>query len=800
MKKNTKKSAEGFILRGTTGQLNKKNQYLAVFLDTCFLWLYLTGGFGFLASAFALSVSWSVMLVGFFLVAGILSFLAYESAKVKKFGILTCLMFTIVLGLLFHKGLLSGLNLILNQSIDVLGRTFPYMWPEYAVTVSEDAYPWTLALTCVWCSVFVGFLGQYILKSGNRLLLSMHFVLIFLLQMIMKALPSLFWNVFVVMTWIAFWMRSHSEKLPAGRQRMASAGIFVLIAVCICVFYGILQIVWPASNYEKNETVETWKEHILTELESIRYEGSSQALPDGNFENLTSFETSETPVLKVTMSTPESYYLRGFTGSVYTGTGWSMGEREARWEYRDLFYWLHDGGYYGQETLSQAAKALGDGTDLEENLISIENINGNSKYYYVPYELCSANILSDLPFDSTLLGDENLVADVFVKHGLTGNRSYAYTALPNQITKYPSFASRLLDEDSFTDDEKTYQKLESYYNQFVYENYVEISGSMRGLLQELLGETNISENEKHTDYAEAKQNILYVLNSTCTYNETLTENWNGSDFVVDFLNKSKSGYSVHYASAATLMFRYYGIPARYVEGYLITPEDAKQMNANEAYVLDETHAHAWTEYYQDGVGWVPFETTPSYLNIMPKAEEYQDISGTVSGGNSEQDLPEEESEDEETPEETFGWLMVIEILLLLGIGLFLLLLISFIVYVIVQRQKSKKAKKLFDSENKREAVRSLFSYTMNILAVAGLPIKNTSLYRYSVPMEKMFDEDVRHRYEEVVAIRQEAVYSDHEITEEQRQVLVNFKDMIWKRVYEGSGWVQKFQLKYIYFL
>ena len=28
-----------------------------------------------------------------------------------------------------------------------------------------------------------------------------------------------------------------------------------------------------------------------------------------------------------------------------------------------------------------------------------------------------------------------------------------------------------------------------------------------------------------------------------------------------------------------MMFRYYGIPARYVEGYLITPEDAQSMTA-----------------------------------------------------------------------------------------------------------------------------------------------------------------------------------------------------------------------------
>ena len=47
------------------------------------------------------------------------------------------------------------------------------------------------------------------------------------------------------------------------------------------------------------------------------------------------------------------------------------------------------------------------------------------------------------------------------------------------------------------------------------------------------------------------------------------------DFTENFISRSKIGHSVHYATAAALMFRYYGIPSRYVEGYLITPEDIK---------------------------------------------------------------------------------------------------------------------------------------------------------------------------------------------------------------------------------
>ena len=41
------------------------------------------------------------------------------------------------------------------------------------------------------------------------------------------------------------------------------------------------------------------------------------------------------------------------------------------------------------------------------------------------------------------------------------------------------------------------------------------------------------------------------------------------DFVNYFLLENKKGYCSYFASAAVLIFRYMGIPARYVEGYAI---------------------------------------------------------------------------------------------------------------------------------------------------------------------------------------------------------------------------------------
>ena len=272
---------------------------------------------------------------------------------------------------------------------------------------------------------------------------------------------------------------------------------------------------------------------------------------------------------------------------------------------------------------------------------------------------------------------------------------------------------------------------------------------------------------------------------------------------MDFLTRSQAGYSVHYATAAAMMFRYYGIPARYVEGYLVTPEDAASMEAGEPYALDDSHAHAWVEYYQDGVGWLPFETTPAYLEVMETAEDYQDISGLASGAEGGADQEEQEAEEEEEEQEAeppVDWLEILTSILLAAIGFMVLLILGLLIWVVWKRAVSRREKKIFESMDCRAAIRSLFNYTMNVLAAAGLPIRNISLYQYEEQLSRMFGESVGKVFLQAAEIHQEAVYSDHVMSEEQRTQMKAFKDQVWERVYRQAGVMQKFRLKYIYFL
>ena len=79
-----------------------------------------------------------------------------------------------------------------------------------------------------------------------------------------------------------------------------------------------------------------------------------------------------------------------------------------------------------------------------------------------------------------------------------------------------------------------------------------------------------------------------------------------TDFALWFLREGDAGYCVHFATAAAVLLRAAGVPARYVTGYLL---DAV---AGEPVTVTEENAHAWAEYYEPNLGvWLPLEATPA---------------------------------------------------------------------------------------------------------------------------------------------------------------------------------------------
>lgn len=87
-----------------------------------------------------------------------------------------------------------------------------------------------------------------------------------------------------------------------------------------------------------------------------------------------------------------------------------------------------------------------------------------------------------------------------------------------------------------------------------------------------------------------------------------------SDFAIWFLEDADKGYCIHFATAAAVLLRAAGIPARYVTGYVA------QVSAREKATVTADKSHAWVEYYEDGRGWTVLEATPADFIGAPDTE------------------------------------------------------------------------------------------------------------------------------------------------------------------------------------
>ncbi len=117
-----------------------------------------------------------------------------------------------------------------------------------------------------------------------------------------------------------------------------------------------------------------------------------------------------------------------------------------------------------------------------------------------------------------------------------------------------------------------------------------------------------------TDYDKAAA-ICEYLRTNYTYD--LDYLIGEEDNVETFLFQNKTGVCYQFASAMTELCRSAGLIARYTEGYSLSEtvtEIGYGAQNNSTHVIRTTHAHAFTEVYLPGYGWMMFDATAADLN------------------------------------------------------------------------------------------------------------------------------------------------------------------------------------------
>jgi protein-glutamine gamma-glutamyltransferase len=102
-----------------------------------------------------------------------------------------------------------------------------------------------------------------------------------------------------------------------------------------------------------------------------------------------------------------------------------------------------------------------------------------------------------------------------------------------------------------------------------------------------------------------------------------------------FLFEEQRGFCEHYASAFTLLMRAAGLPARVVTGY----QGGEFNPISEDYVVRQSDAHAWTEVWMQGRGWVRVDPTAWVapdrieLGLADALPEGESVAGLMRGSD-----------------------------------------------------------------------------------------------------------------------------------------------------------------------
>ena len=246
--------------------------------------------------------------------------------------------------------------------------------------------------------------------------------------------------------------------------------------------------------------------------------------------------------------------------------------------------------------------------------------------------------------------------------------------------------------------------------------------------------------------------------------------------------------------------------------------DVSGMEGETTVALSGTSAHAWAEYYEDGVGWIPFETAEPYIGLMSESRwqwfvpdsdsEFtaSGLEGEIAGGwealaeARRQQQEQQEQQETRPPESESGSgavsgsaarAVVIRLLIGLLIGLLLLA-----VRLILRRARTlKRREEAFRGGDVSRALSAVFAHTMQLMWAGGLPRTGEPLCRRAADAADWYGEDAG--FARVSALNDEAMYSTHRLREEDRQEALRYRARVLEKSREKMSFSRRLYEKWI---
>lgn len=160
----------------------------------------------------------------------------------------------------------------------------------------------------------------------------------------------------------------------------------------------------------------------------------------------------------------------------------------------------------------------------------------------------------------------------------------------------------------------------TYFNPNVLVTYTRLPSSLDPRIKQLA--LQITANAS-TMYDKVNALEAYLRNNY-TYDASIAAPPPGTESASWFLFTSKRGFCNYFASAMALMARELGIPARVAAGYT----NGKFNPKTGQWDINGTDAHAWTQIYFAGYGWINFEPSATFSQFSRPIKS----SGTTGNG------------------------------------------------------------------------------------------------------------------------------------------------------------------------
>ena len=553
-------------------------------------------------------------------------------------------------------------------------------------------------------------------------------------------------------------------------KNAVSAASFLLVGVIVA---GV------AAIFLQTGTMQALSENAKNALHYWRYEKAGEVLPEGNLSEPVTKTESTDAILSVTADTAQTLYLRGFVGDSYENGVWSALDAEAAAEEKDLFYWLHQSGFYPQSQLATAARLMG---NYQSGSVSVQNLAGCSLYRYEP---CTV-----LPERASLTKNK-IQPSTLETNGLRGERGYSYETVSDAQTILPELLDFLQNDTS--DGVRSYLQMESAYREFVYSYALTVPAEFRAQLGAVLDQCCESYGPADSLTKEQAQTAALAFLELC---------FDGSGDIALPLTDTADGTTYQYATVAALALRYYGIPARYVEGYTVKAAE------NEPTSVDANEAGAWVEVYQDGIGWLPLALTPGLEDLSAEQTESGikpvgagkegngDGPRVTEGQELEQDDAEPDNSEDNTPDggQRTGLLYKPAFWIILIVALLLLLLAAvFIRHAVIL----KKRNETFTQEDPSAAAACLFTDCAALLAAMGFKRGTGSMLELCETAKEQLGEEYAAKLHDMTMYNAQALFSSRAIMPEQLTEMRAFHDATLENLKTHTNWPKKLRLKWL---